>query len=123
MEEALRQVGMDVPSWRALMIVHERSPSSVSEIAKRSVRNLSTMTRVVQRLQREDLVKLRHRECDARVTEVLITPRGERAATKVREIAGRIYGIALGNRSSAEVEFLNEILRAIYRNLAEDPSR
>src|SRR5215475_9992696 len=55
MERALRASGMDLMSWRALMIVDEASPSSVSEIAERSVTRLSTMTRVVQRLEKKRL--------------------------------------------------------------------
>ena len=58
MEEALRRIDMDVPSWRAIMLVHERNPSSVSEIAERAVIRLSTMTRVIQRLEKRGLVKL-----------------------------------------------------------------
>ena len=56
LENALGASDMDLLSWRALMIVNEVSPSSVSEIAERSVTRLSTMTRVVQRLEKKNLV-------------------------------------------------------------------
>ena len=58
MEDALRSIDMDLPSWRALMLVHEVNPSSVNEITDRAVMRLSTMTRVVQRLEKRGLVKL-----------------------------------------------------------------
>jgi MarR family transcriptional regulator, organic hydroperoxide resistance regulator len=121
MEKALREIGMDVPSWRALMIAHEHSPSSVSEIAERSVAKLSTMTRVVQRLEKEGLVRLAQRESDARVTEVYITPAGERAATAVRKVASRIFAKALRGYSPAEIKCLLQMLRRIYENLAGQP--
>src|SRR6266850_8476118 len=50
MEDSLRSIGMDLPRWRVLMVVHEKNPSSISEIAEQSVLRLSTMTRVAQRL-------------------------------------------------------------------------
>jgi DNA-binding MarR family transcriptional regulator len=122
MENALRKINMDLPSWRALLIAHERSPSSVSEIAERSVRKLSTATRVVQRLESDGLVRLAQRESDARVTDVYITPSGERAATMVRGVASRIYAAALGERSPAEIKSLNRFLICICNNL-EDGNR
>jgi MarR family transcriptional regulator, organic hydroperoxide resistance regulator len=117
MDDALREIGMDLPSWRALMIVQEKSPSSVSEIAERAVVKLSTMTRVVQRLEKKGLVKLARRESDARVTEVSITASGERAASKVREVASRIYTIAFRDHSAGEIKTFNEMLRSLYVNL------
>src|ERR1700704_5573735 len=64
LENALKESGLDLPSWRALMIVNEASPSSVSEIAERSVTRLSTMTRVVQRLEKKNMVRLSKRRGD-----------------------------------------------------------
>lgn len=121
MAEALKAVGMDLPSWRALVIVHEQSPSSVSEIAERSVTPLSTMTRVVQRLERKGLVRLARRESDSRVTEVFTTAAGERAAMKVRHAASRVYQAVFGQASSAQITALNRTLRDLYGKLAAIP--
>lgn len=121
MEDALREIDMDVPSWRALMIVHEHSPSSVSEIAERSVTKLSTMTRVIQRLEARGLVQLAQSKADARVTEVSITASGEQSATRVRKVASRIYANALGDHSATEIESLVNMLRRIYERLAGRP--
>ena len=117
MDEALRRVAMDVPSWRALMLLHESSPSGVSEMAERSVMRLSTMTRVVQRLQKSGLVRLTTRAADARVTEVHITPSGEEALQQVRAVASRIYQSAFADLDSAEIETLNGLLRRVLNNL------
>src|SRR5450756_382535 len=84
MENALRRIDLDLASWRGLMLVHETNPSSVSEIADRAVIRLSTMTRVIQRLEKRGLVKLARREGDARVTEVYITAAGERVVSQIR---------------------------------------
>lgn len=117
MAQALRRVAMDVPSWRALMLLHESSPSSVSEMAERGVMRLSTMTRVVQRLQKSGLVRLTTRAADARVTEVHITPGGEQILEQVREVASRIYQSAFADLDSAEIETLNGLLRRVLNKL------
>lgn len=121
MENALRAIDMDLPSWRALMIVFETNPSSVSEIADRAVMRLSTMTRVVQRLEKRGLLKVARRKGDARVTEVYITSAGEHAMLQVREIASRFYNIAFHDLSADEIEMLNALLRRVFSNLALRP--
>jgi DNA-binding MarR family transcriptional regulator len=117
MERALRRIDMDVPSWRAMMLLHENSPSSVSEIAERAVIKLSTMTRVVQRLEKRGLVRIARRPADARVTDVYITPGGERIVQQVRTIASRLYQAAFRDMSRDDIELLNGLLRRVFNNL------
>jgi len=119
MENALRTIDMDLPSWRTLMILSESNPSSVSEIADRAVIRLSTMTRVVQRLEKRGLLKVKRRKGDARVTEVYINPQGLRAARQVRDIASRLYNLAFHDFAPAEVDALNALLRRAFGNLAQ----
>jgi MarR family transcriptional regulator, organic hydroperoxide resistance regulator len=121
MENALHAIDMDLPSWRALMIVAENNPSSVSEIADRAVMRLSTMTRVVQRLEKRGLLKVRRRKGDARVTEVYINSKGVRAAQQVRQIASRFYNLAFHDFEAAEIGALNVLLRRVFGNLALQP--
>jgi DNA-binding MarR family transcriptional regulator len=117
MEHALRRIDMDVPSWRALMWLHEHSPSSVSDMAEHSVMRLSTMTRVVQRLEKRGLVKLARRASDARVTDVYITPGGEQAVEQVRAVASRIYQSAFKDFDANQINTLNGLLRTVFANL------
>ena len=117
MEEALRRIDMDVPSWRAIMLVHEQNPSSVSEIAERAVTRLSTMTRVIQRLEKRGLVKLDTRAADARVTDVFITPHGEEVVEQVRTVASRIYQSAFKDLTAVEVATLNNLLLRVFNSL------
>ena len=121
METALRRLDLDLASWRALMLVHETNPSSVSEIAERAVMRLSTMTRVVQRLEKKSLVKLSRRRSDARVTEVHLTPLGKRCVERDRRTAGAIYRRAMRDFSSADITVLNGFTRRIFANLANSP--
>jgi DNA-binding MarR family transcriptional regulator len=122
MSDALKAIGMDLPSWRALMILHERSPCSVSEIASQAVIRLSTMTRVVRRLERAGLVRLTTRSSDARVTEVVITPRGEGSVRRVRAVAARVYARAFADFRPGDIELLNGLLVRVMRNLSLSPA-
>ena len=123
MENALHAIDMDLPSWRALMILSERNPSSVSEIAERAVMRLSTMTRVIQRLEKRGLLKVKRRKGDARVTEVYINTKGVSTTQQVRDIASRFYNIAFHDFEAAEIDGLNDLLRSVFGNLALRPEQ
>ena len=117
MEHALQRIDMDVPSWRAIMWLHERNPSSVSEIAEHAVIRLSTMTRVVQRLDKRGLVTVARRAADARVTDVHITANGEQVVKQLRAVASRVYQAAFKDFDAADIETLNGLLRRVFGNL------
>lgn len=121
MERTLKTIGMDIPRWRTLMLVHERSPSSVSEIADRAVMRLSTVTRLVQRLEKQGFVRLKPRASDARRTDVTLTEKGEAACERVRRHASRVYAVAFQDFSSKEIETLNSLLRRLFQNLRFEP--
>ncbi|HEY0746552.1 MAG TPA: MarR family transcriptional regulator [Steroidobacteraceae bacterium] len=117
-ENALLASGMDLMSWRALMIVNETSPSSVSEIAERAVTRLSTMTRVVQRMEKKRWVRLARRSSDARVTEVHLTALGQKCLEAQRATAAAIYRRAMAEISSAEIILMNRLMRQVFDNLS-----
>jgi DNA-binding MarR family transcriptional regulator len=122
MENALHAIDMDLPSWRTLMILSEHNPSSVSEIADRAVMRLSTMTRVIQRLEKRGLLKVKRRAGDARVSEVFINAKGVSAAQQVRKIASRFYNIAFHDFDAAQIDALNALVRRVSDNLAMRPA-
>jgi DNA-binding MarR family transcriptional regulator len=121
MEAILKTIGMDLPRWRVLMLVHEKTPSGVSEIAERAVIKLSTMTRVIQRMEKEGLVSISTRASDGRITDVSITEAGREAVVKIRGVASRIYNLAVKDFTPAEVESLLDMLRRLFANLRGFP--
>jgi DNA-binding MarR family transcriptional regulator len=121
MGAALRRVGMDVPRWRVLMILHEHDPASVSTIADLAVIKLSTTTRIVQRMQAEGLVTCAPRPTDARVTEVRLTAAGSRAMEQVRGQASRIFRQAFDDISDKEMTVFIAVLQRLFDNLESPP--
>ena len=118
MEMVLKTIDMDMPGWRTLMIVREREPSSVSEIADLAVMRLSTMTRVVQRLKKRGLVRIDSRPSDARKTDVYLTLKGKDMMQRVRLVASGVYDAAFRGISASDINQLNDLLRRMFENLA-----
>lgn len=117
MAENLKAVGMDIPRWRILMILHEKSPSTISEIAERALMKLSTMTRVAQRMERDGLVRLAPNENDARSTDVHLTDAGVQAIATIRGVASRTYRRATEDFSTAELSQLISLLERLREAL------
>lgn len=118
MELALKPIGLDVPRWRVLMILRTDQAQSVGELADHAIVKLPTMTKIVQRMQADDLVSCRQSELDGRVTQVTLTEAGRVAGQAAWEAANRIYRQAFEDVSPKEVATLNRLLRTITRSMA-----
>ena len=118
MEQSLKAVGMDLPRWRVLMVLHEHNPSTISEISRRSVMKLSTMTKVAQRLEKEGYVKLKANQTDRRVTDVFLLSKGDEAVETIRRIACTVYSQATNELTDKDLETLLKLLDKLERALA-----
>lgn len=116
-ETRLRTIGLDIPFWRVLMILGEQAPRGVGDISEAAVINLSTMTRIVQRMARKKLVRCTPRSADYRITDVFLTALGKEKLAKARKITAPVFGAAIGDFSEREFQSTIEALDRLYTNL------
>lgn len=117
----LREIGLDIPYWRVLMILGERSPRGVRDIAAAAVIPLSTMTRIIQRMTASGLVAAGPSAEDARVTEVSLTPAGDTKLIEAREATAPVYARIIRGFSPADFDKLLVLLNRLQTNL-DDPA-
>ncbi len=91
MTKVLKSVGTDQPQWRVLMLLADKNPSTVSELSRRAVTKMSTITRILIRMEADGLVRRTSSPVDSRVTEVFMTDRGMRIVEELRTVATRVY--------------------------------
>lgn len=113
----LKKIDLDVARWRVLMMLYQEEVCSVSRLAEHAALRLSTMTKTVQRLQRDGMVNTRSGKEDARVTEVLLTDKGKAALPRVRQIAAKVYQGAFEEFDESQIDQLNTMIKRICRNL------
>lgn len=113
----LRAIGLDIPYWRVLMILGERSPRGTSEIADAAVINLSTMTRIIQRMTAAGLVTAIPSDEDARVTLVTLTATGEARLAEARTAAAPVYEHLVRGLEPEAFEQLIALLNRLHDNL------
>lgn len=113
LETALARRDLDIASWRVLMILHARRSASVSEIAEHSIVKLSTMTKIIQRMQAAGLVTNHPSKRDGRVTMVTITPQGEEAGRIAWAEATRIMERLFEDFTEVEQQLLVALLKKL----------
>jgi|FLOH01.1.fsa_nt_gi MarR family transcriptional regulator, organic hydroperoxide resistance regulator len=115
----LKKYSMDQPSWRVLMLLDDKNPSSVGEISRRSVTKISTITRILMRMEKEQLVKRVPFIDDKRVIEVFILKKGQDMLVKLRKLADGVFQNAMAGLSDDEIISFTNILKKVRKNLSE----
>lgn len=117
LEAQLRRIGVDIPTWRALMVLGDREPLAIGQVARSAAINLSTMMRIVERMAKAGLVETGTSETDGRVTEIRMTPEGRAKLAEARGVAAPLYEQIIGGFSANDFSKLLELLGRLYDNL------
>lgn len=117
MSQRLKDFKMDQPSWRVLMLLGDKNPSSVGDLSRRSVTKISTITRILMRMEKDDLVKRVPYPGDNRVIEVFITGKGKGLLVELRKLAAEIYKSAFDGISDEDIIAFTNVLMKVRKNL------
>lgn len=121
MAKALKRYRLDTIKWRVLMLLNDKSPSSVGELARRSVTKTPTLTRVLIRMENEGLIVRRAQAGDKRFVQVTMTPKAVKTLKEVQAIGQRVFERALEGIDGVEAAALTAVLKRIRANLSRSP--
>ena len=116
-EAELRRIEIDIPTWRVLMILGENSPQPIGQIARLAVINISTMMRIVERMDKAGLIKSAPSASDGRITELALTAAGRTKLAAARKVTAPIYQQLIRGFSANDFSQLLELLSRLYANL------
>ncbi|CAM4059848.1 MarR family transcriptional regulator [Vreelandella rituensis] len=119
MDSLLKPKGLSSSKWRVLMILYEHGRLSMSDIAIHAVAKLSTITKIVYKMQEAELVVTAHSNDDRRVTEVELTEQGEAQLVVARELTHRLVEKAFDGLTTEEIVALNRCLSKMLTNLGK----
>lgn len=121
MSKALKRFRLDTMKWRVLMLLNDRSPSSVGELARRSVTKMPTLTRVLNRMEDEGLIVRQALKGDKRVVQVTMTPKAVTTLRTVQAIGQKVFERAFEGVSGEEASAMTDLLRRVRANLSRSP--
>ncbi|CAM2143546.1 MarR family winged helix-turn-helix transcriptional regulator [Paraburkholderia tropica] len=79
----VQAAGFEVSDWRVLSTLSDGKPISIGRLAQISVTKQPTVTRLLDRMEAQGYVKRIPSEADRRVTNVRITPRGQKLVSEL----------------------------------------
>jgi len=115
--DEVRPFGITLQMWRALAALTDRDGQTVGELSGRTSIEISTLSRVLDGLQRLKLLERRRAESDGRVVSLHLTAPGRAMTRRIIPIAERYERVAVAGLSSRDVETLKRLLRTLYANM------
>jgi DNA-binding MarR family transcriptional regulator len=115
--DALAEVELTVPGWRVLAVLLHVERARVGELAEQTSIEFSTLSRLIDALQRRGLVARKPAKDDARVVHVTLTARGRAIARQLLPEAVALEERMSAGMSAAEVRDLRRLLDKLYENI------
>ena len=113
----VRPLGATLQMWRVLAALRERDGRRMGDLSETTSIEVSTLTRLVDAMEKKGLVARRRDAGDARAVALHVTPAGRRLTRRLLPIAERYERVALDGFSAAETRALKTALRRLYVNM------
>ena len=113
----VRPLGATLQMWRVLAALRERDGRRMGDLSQTTSIEVSTLTRLVDSMEKKALVTRRRAAADARVVALHVTAAGRRLTQRLLPIAERYEQVALHGFEPHEAETLKAALRRLYANM------
>lgn len=113
----VRPLGATLQMWRVLAALRERDGRRMGDLSETTSIEVSTLTRLVDAMEKKGLVARRRDAGDARAVALHVTPAGRRLTRRLLPIAERYERLALDGFSAAETRAVKTALRRLYVNM------
>jgi DNA-binding MarR family transcriptional regulator len=115
--DRIRPLGATLQMWRVLAALRERDGRRMGELSDTTSIEVSTLTRLVDTMEKKGLVARRRDGDDARAVVLRVTSGGRRLTERILPIAEHYETAALVGFSAAEADKLKGALRRLYANM------
>jgi DNA-binding MarR family transcriptional regulator len=116
----LKAVDISVEHWRVLITLYDRGPLSISNLAELTSINLSTLSRMVDRMVERKLIRRNMRsKRSRRWTEIELLTLGTRKCELLLPACNQLQVDIVSKLSSGELEQMKKMLRKLYTAVEE----
>ncbi len=122
LQEELIKNNLDLTKEQMIVLkkLHDKDGLNQNELAFLTLRNKSSLTRLLVKMEKKNYIKRIQCVCDKRINEVFLTNEGKAIFKKVRPTIKHIINTVEKNISITEKEQLIKILQKIQINLNAD---
>jgi DNA-binding MarR family transcriptional regulator len=115
--EEMRPLGASLQIWRVLAALREKDGCRMGDLSATTSIDVSTLTRLVDAMEKKRLVARRRDPADARAIALYVTAAGKRLTQRILPIALRYETVALQGLTPGEATALKAALRRLYANI------
>lgn len=116
-EKEFRKRGLTVSTWRVLAVLADRGVCGFGELAKLTTIEPATLSRFVEALIRDRLIRRRRSTEDGRAVTITLTEKGEAAFVATLPWALDVQNRLTRNIAPEDVKRLKAMLKTIYANM------
>lgn len=115
----LKQSGIDISSdqWSVLMALSDNDGPSQTDLALKLYKVRSNITRILDIMEKMELIERRRSSADKREYNVFITDKGKNMIPDLKRASASILGKALQNANTEELAIVKSVLNKIFTNL------
>ena len=115
----LKHYGLDIQAWRILAAILSQSECRFGDLARTTSIEISTLSRIVARMQHDGLLRCRPLESDSRTFLAALTPKGRALALRVLPRAYAAEAAMVEGLTPAEIAAFTRTLHRMYANLGK----
>lgn len=115
--QTLKKAGLDRAGWRILASLNDFGEVTIGELAKTVLMKQPTLTKALDRMEKEKLVKRHHSKTDRRAIIIRITAGGRKEVSKLLVQAKQHEKDVLKSYSKKEEEVLKHVLRTLINRM------
>ena len=115
----LKQSGIEISSdqWSVLMALSEKDGPSQTDLAIKLYKVRSNITRILDVMEKMELIERKRSSADKREYNVFITDKGKKMIPDLKKASASILGKALQNANKEELAIVKTVLNKIFTNL------
>ena len=119
LQRKFNQAGLNltIEQWSVLYHLWKKDGMSQQELCNATFRDKPSITRLVDNLEKLELVKRVPSDADRRINGIYLTKQGQKLQDQTMEIAEETLNEALVGISPQNVNLCKEILQQVYDNL------
>ncbi len=120
LQKNFKQYGVDVTieQWSVLYHLWKEDGQSQQQLCDATFRDKPSITRLVDNLEKLNLVKRTSSKTDRRINKICLTPEAVKLQEKSMEVANQTLNEALTGVTNGQIEIAKEVLQKVYENLS-----
>jgi DNA-binding MarR family transcriptional regulator len=119
LQKNFRQSGLEITieQWSVLYHLWKEDCLSQQELCNRTFRDKPSITRLIDNLEKQKLVKRVASKTDRRINLVCLTDTAKELQDKTIELANQTMNEALMGINKEEIDVVKQVLQKVYDNL------